>query len=162
MFDVTSSEEDIITQSKIAAFSVFIDTVIICTLTGIVISITNNYLYIASPMELVVSVFSKIPYGNILLSISLSIFAISTIPCWSYYGEVAINFLTKNKKIYLIIYKLIYVVTIYVGCKFKMEYIWSLSSIANAMMAVPNVYMIIMLNKEILIKSSHKFFTKMK
>lgn len=162
MFDVTSSEEDIIAQSKIAGFSVFIDTVIICTLTGIVISITNNYFYITSPMELVISVFSKIPYGNILLSVSLSIFAISTIPCWSYYGEVAIKFLTNNKKIYSIFYKLIYVITIYIGCKFEAKYIWSISSIANAMMSIPNIYMIMMLNKEIIDKSSHKLFTKMK
>lgn len=162
MFDITSSEENINIQSKIAGLSVFIDTVIICSLTGIVIAITNNHFYVDSPMELVISVFSKFPFGDMLLSISLSIFAISTIPCWSYYGSVAVNFLFKNKTIYLLLYKLIYVATIYVGCKFQMTYIWSISSISNALMTIPNVYMIIMLNKEIIDESSHKFFTKMK
>ena len=162
MFDVTSSKKNIEEQSLIASLCVFIDTVLMCTLTGITICVTLEYLNISEPIILIDYVFSKIPNGNIFLAISLSIFAIATIPCWSYYGEVAVNFIFKNKKIYVVLYKTFYIISIYVGCISNLNTIWSISSIANALMCLPNIYMIIVLNKEILFKSSHKIFTKMK
>lgn len=162
MFDVLANEKDIEKQSLISSFAVFCDTVLICTLTGITICSTFSYIGISDPIVLIGATFSKIPFGNILISISLIIFSITTIPCWNYYGTVAINFLFRNKKIYVILYKLVYIAAIYVGAISDLEVIFLLSGIANALMCIPNIYMIFMLNKEITIKSSHKIFTKMK
>lgn len=162
MFDVSSNNMDIEGQSLIASLAVFIDTLIVSTLTGVTIAVSYEYINIQDATVLVNSVFSNIPYGQLLLTISLSIFAIATIPCWSYYGQVAVKFLFNNKKIYIMAYNLIYIISIYVGCKSKVDVIWSISSIANALMCIPNLYMLINLNKEILYKSSHKFFTKKK
>ena len=162
MFDVTSNNTEVEKQSLIASLAVFIDTLLVCTLTGITVAVSYEYIDSQNVTELINNVFSNIPYGNLFLTISLSIFAIATIPCWSYYGQVAVNFLFGNKKIYIAIYNLIYIVAIYIGCMAKIDIIWAVSSIANALMCIPNIYMLIKLNQEIYFKSSHKFFTKMK
>lgn len=162
MFDATTNCDNIHEQSLVSAFAVFFDTLVICILTAITILITFNYFYVQSPDQLINIVFSKIPYGNHFLVISLVIFAIATIPCWSFYGGTAINYIFKNKRFYNVIYKLIYIIVIYIGCNIKLSILWSVSSIANALMCIPNVYMLVKLNKEIIYKSSHKIFTKMK
>ena len=162
MFDVTSNNIDIEKQSLISSLAVFIDTLIVCTLTGITISVSYEYVNAENVTQLINNVFSNVPYGNVFLTISLSIFAVATIPCWSYYGQVAIKFIFNNKKIYVGLYNLIYIIAIYIGCIAKIDIIWGISSIANALMCIPNLYMLIKLNKEICHKSSHKFFTKMK
>lgn len=162
MFDATSNSNSIEEQSIVSAFAVFFDTIIICMLTSVTILITFNYVGVENASILVNIVFSKIPYGNFFLTVSLVIFAIATIPCWSFYGETAINYIFKDKKIYNVFYKVIYIIAIFVGCKLKLSVLWSISSIANALMCIPNVYMLIKLNREIIYKSSHKLFTKMK
>ena len=155
MFDVTTNSENIEEQSLISAFAVFFDTIIICTLSAITVLITFNYVGISNPEVLINNVFSKVYFGNNFLVVVLVIFAVATIPCWNYYGNVAVNYLFKNKKIYNIIYNLIYIITIYIGCKMELSVLWSISSIANAFMCLPNIYMVLKLNKEILYKKVH-------
>lgn len=151
MFDATSDEEDIKMQSKVASLSVLIDTLIFCMLTGITICSTYGYLNLSDPTELVNYVFSKFPCGEIFLSISISVFAIATIPCWSYYGEVAVNFIFRSKKIYVYFYKALYIFAIYFGGTKQISIIWAISSIANAFMSIPNLYMLLKERKEIFI-----------
>ena len=162
MFDATTSNSNIEEQSLISAFAVFFDTLIICMLTSVTILITFNYVGIENADKLINMVFSKIPYGNFFLTISLVIFGLATIPCWCFYGETAINYIFKNKKFYNVVYKMLYIAAIFIGCKLKLSILWSISSIANALMCIPNIYMLVKLNREILYKSSHKLFTKMK
>lgn len=136
-------------ESIIASTSVFIDTVVLCTITGIVIVASGFCSYIDNPIQLVQKVFNIIPYGRYLLSFSLSIFAIATIPCWGYYGSVAIRFLFKSKNFYQIIFKLVYAICVYIGALATIQLVWSLSSIANALMIFPNLIMIYYLRNEI-------------
>ena len=140
IFTATVEEENIETQSKIAATSVVIDTIILCMLTGITIVSTGLY-NISDIGEMLNSVFGMVPLGNVILNICMVFFVVSTIPCWEYYGEEAIKYLFKsNLSIY--IFRLIYVIGIYFGSIMVVEIVWDLSGIANALMTLPNLYMI--------------------
>ena len=146
LFESTTSQQDIVKQSYISSVSVFIDTVCLCSLTGIVLVSSNIYMMYDSPMNLVLDVFKIIPYGNIILTFCLVSFSISAIPCWSYYGKVAIKYLFKSD-LGIIIYKCIYCFCIYFGCMSAIKIVWSVSSIANALMVIPNLIMIVYLYK---------------
>ena len=151
IFECTSSEEDIVKQSTISSVSVFIDTVCLCTLTGIIFVASNMYSIYNNPTILAKEIFNIIPYGNILFSFCLISFALSAIPCWSYYGKEGVRYLFKSD-ISMIIYNLIYCISIYVGCISTIKIVWSISSIANALMIIPNCVMILLLYKDISIK----------
>lgn len=141
----TKSVED---ESIIASTSVFIDTVIICTITGIVLVASGLYKVTNDPIELIQSAFKSFPYGEYLLSFSLSIFAISTIPCVGYYGSAAIKYIFKHRNFYDIVFKLIYQICVFLGCITAIEIVWSISSVANALMIIPNLLMIYVLSNK--------------
>lgn len=149
MFDVNVKEKNIKKQSIIASTSVFIDTVVLCSLTGIVIAASGKYALGLNPMLVIFNVFSSVPYGSFLVIFSLSAFALATIPCWAYYGKTAINFLFSSKKFYENTYKIIYIFCIFIGAVLSIESIWSLSNSANALMAIGNIYMLFYLKNEI-------------
>jgi AGCS family alanine or glycine:cation symporter len=87
--------------------------------------------------------------GNYLLTFCLTSFGLATIPCWGYYGSQAVRYIFSNKKIYQNIYKVIYTICIYIGAVSATELVWTISSIANAFMALPNIFMIYYLLDEI-------------
>ena len=87
------------------------------------------------------NVFGMIPFGNSILNICMMFFVISTIPCWEYYGEQAVMYLFKSN-IYVYIFRILYIIGIYFGSVMVVEVVWDLAGIANALMTVPNLYMI--------------------
>lgn len=140
IFTATVEEENIEVQSRIAATSVVIDTIILCMLTGLTIVSTRMY-NISDTGVMLNKVFGMVPLGNVLLNICMVFFVISTIPCWEYYGEEAIKYLFKsNLSIY--IFRILYVIGIYFGSIMVVEVVWDLAGIANAIMTLPNLYMI--------------------
>lgn len=149
MFDATVREKNIQKQATIASTTVFFDTVILCTLTGIVIAASGMYKYTNNPIVLINEVFSNVAYGSYMLSFTLIIFAIATIPCWAYYSTIAIKYLFKSKKIYEIAYKVIYTTCVYIGGIMALNQVWTISNIANILMIIPNIYMLFYLREEI-------------
>lgn len=148
MFAATTEDmENIKETAYIMSFSVFIDTIILCVLTGVTIIVagTHNVPNITIMLE---RTFSTLPFGLILLTFCMSIFAISTIPCWEFYGEQAIKYIFK-KRYFTYLYKILFVVCIYYGCILSLNVVWNISNIANALMALPNIYMIFALRKEL-------------
>ena len=140
IFTATVEEDNIDIQSQIAATSVVIDTIILCMLTGMTIVSTGMY-NIPDTGDMLNSVFGMVPYGNIILNICMLFFVISTIPCWEYYGEEAIKYLFKsNLTIY--IFRILYIIGIYFGSIMVVEVVWDLAGIGNALMTLPNLYMI--------------------
>lgn len=140
MFTATVEEDNIEVQSRIAATSVIVDTLILCMLTGITIVSTGMY-NITDAGVMLNNVFGMVPFGNIILNICMIFFVISTIPCWEYYGEEAINYLF-NSNLLIYVFRLLYVIGIYFGSIMVVEIVWDLSGIANAVMTLPNLYMI--------------------
>jgi alanine or glycine:cation symporter, AGCS family len=154
IFSCNVDDNDIYKQSMVSSISVFIDTVVLCTITGIVMVSSKMYINEDNPINFVNNVFSSFPNGNYLLLVCLVTFALATIPCWGYYGLQGVKFIFKSKKIYQFLYKIIYCIFIYIGCIFSIKIVWSISSISNALMVIPNLYMIYYLIKELPTNSS--------
>lgn len=149
LFDSTVKEQDIKKQSIMSSTTVFIDTVFLCTITGILFVASGLYLTTSNPVEFAQGVFLNLPYGNVIFTFIICIFAISTIPCSGFYGSIGVRYLFKTKGIYKFLYKVIFLSFVYIGCISKIQIVWSISSIANALMVIPNIIMLYSLKNDI-------------
>lgn len=139
-------------QALVSMTATFWDTVIMCSITGLVI-VTNilkfpNSLSGFTSGELTSAAFSQIPYiGELMLGISLIAFAIATLLGWSFFGERACEYLFGEKSINL--YRIGYIVMIFIGSIMSLDLVWELSDLVNAFMAIPNLIGILCLHKKI-------------
>ena len=140
-------------QALISMTATFWDTVVLCFITGLVImSYLEKYkdtipLANIPQTGLTSLAFSEIPYGEVILGVSLIAFAISTLIGWSYFGEQAVYYLTKEKGIKC--YQFIYVFMIFFGGILSLDLVWELSDCINAFMAVPNLIALFYLWREV-------------
>lgn len=139
-------------QAYVSMTAVFWDTVVMCMLTGLVI-VTNMLKHpesVAGVNEtgLADAAFYYLPVGgNVFLSLSLVAFAITTLIGWSYFGEKAMEYLFGPKAISL--YKLLYIVMIYVGAVIPLNVVWECTDFINAVMIIPNVLALFLLKDRI-------------
>ena len=135
-------------QALVSSTGTFWDTVIICALTGLVlVSSILAYPDITYSDGAILSkeAFDKIPYiGAPLLTFGIITFAFSTILGWCYYGERAMEYL-KGKK-WMLVYRGIFIVAVFVGAVVNLAVVWNLADIANALMAIPNIISLIFLS----------------
>lgn len=148
-------------QGLISMTGTFIDTIIICTLTGLAIIITNGWSTNLNGAPLTQFAFAQVfgNVGEIALALSLVLFAFTTILGWSYYGERCFEFLFGSQSI--IIYRIMYVIMIAIGGYISLETIWVLADIVNGLMAFPNLIALLGLSP-IIIKETHRYFNKHK
>ncbi len=139
-------------QAYVSMTAVFWDTVVMCLLTGLVV--VCNMLYDpastvgAAETDLTAAAFSHLPYvGDAFLTISLCAFAVTTLIGWSYFGEKAAEYLGGDRSIPL--YKLAYVLMIYLGAIIPMRLVWECTDLINGLMALPNLLALWMLRREI-------------
>ena len=133
-------------QGLISMTGTFIDTIIICTMTGLALVLTGVWQGDAAGAAMTTAAFASI-YGSVgsqLLTISLILFAFTTILGWNYYGERAVIYLTGTKGV--LPYRLIFIVLIASGAFLKLEAIWVLADIVNGLMAIPNLIALIALS----------------
>lgn len=138
-------------QSLISMTGTFWDTVVICLMTGLTLvsSVLANPDVAAALADgnsvLTFEVFAQIPViGRPLITISLALFAFSTILGWSYYGERAAEYLVGSGVMKL--YKLLFVVLAFVGTISSLELVWNIADILNGLMVIPNVIGILLLS----------------
>ncbi len=136
-------------QALVNASGTFWDTVVVCALTGLVLvsSIvkTPESLGGLNGAELTSGAFNNIPFvGPIVLNVGLLTFVFSTILGWSYYGEKAMEYLFG--KIAIGPYRVLWVVAVFVGSVAAMPLVWDFADAFNALMAVPNLISILLLN----------------
>lgn len=137
-------------QALVSMTAVFWDTVVMCLLSGLVI-VTNMLLHPASiegvnEAGLTDAAFSYLPVlGNVFLSLCLVAFAITTLIGWSYLGEQAYRYVTGNRGIS--IYKVAYIVMIYIGAVLPLNLVWECTDLINAFMILPNVAALFLLQK---------------
>ena len=125
---------------------VFVDTMVICTLTALVILTTGVDRSVGvDARSLVATAFaSKSAFGGIILSLGISLFAFSTILGWAYYGELSISYLLGERiKKY---YRILYVIFVFVGANMDLGLAWTVANILNGLMALPNLYALIRLS----------------
>ena len=141
-----SSEKNPVKQGLYGVFEVFMDTIVICTLTGITLLISGidlNY-GVSGSTALNVQAFSTVmgaQVGSLIIAIGLGLFALSTILSWGLYGTRCCEFMfgTKVNKIYQIIFVLVVVV----GATMKLDLAWEIADTLNGLMAIPNLIAII-------------------
>lgn len=137
-------------QAYVSMTAVFWDTVVMCLLSGLVI-VTNMLLHPASvrgvnEAGLTEAAFSYLPVlGNVFLSLCLVAFAITTLIGWSYLGEQAFRYVTGNRGLF--IYKVAYIVMIYIGAVLPLNLVWECTDLINAFMVIPNVAALFLLQK---------------
>ncbi|HEM4761782.1 TPA: sodium:alanine symporter family protein [Streptococcus suis] len=149
-------------QGLISMTGTFIDTLIICTLTGFTILVTDQWSLeglAGAPLTQAafVTVFGNT--GSIALTISLVLFAFTTILGWSYYGERCIEFLFGTKAI--LPYRLVFVAMVALGGFLKLDLIWTIADIVNGLMALPNLIALLALSP-VIIKETRQYFAKKK
>ena len=139
-------------QAYISMTAVFWDTVVMCLLTGLVI--VSNMLYDPASIHNVPSTgltsaaFAHLPYvGDAFLTISLMMFAITTLIGWSYFGEKATEYLVGDVGIPY--YKLFYIIMIYFGAIIPMNIVWECTDLINGLMVIPNVLALYLLRRHI-------------
>ena len=144
-------------QGLISMTGTFIDTIIICTLTGLSLIVTGawsgEFNGAAMTQQAFVSVYGNL--GSLLLMIGLSLFAFTTILGWNYYGERCIEYLLGVKAI--LPYRLIFIGLIACGPFLKLEAIWVLADIVNGLMAIPNLIALLGLTGVIVAETKRYF-----
>ena len=147
-----STTDDPARQGYVSMTGTFIDTIIVCTITGLTIA-SSGVLGTVGPdgkpltgVALTMAAFSTHlgTAGNWIVSVGIMLFAYSTILGWEYNGEKAWEYLWGTHT-YNIIYRLAFSLVVYVGATQTLDLVWNLSDIANALMAVPNLVSMLVL-----------------
>ncbi|MBJ6136199.1 alanine/glycine:cation symporter family protein [Marinobacter litoralis] len=138
--------KDPVRQGMVAMLGTFIDTIIVCSITGLVIITSGVWTSGETGAALTSLAFETgLPgLGNYMVAIALAIFAFTTILGWSFYGERSIEFLFGVKAI--VPYRIIWVIAIPVGATVNLGFIWLLADTLNAMMALPNLIALLLLS----------------
>lgn len=134
-------------QALVSSTGTFWDTVILCAITGLVLvsSVVAPNGIDATNEALTKQAFSSIPViGPIVLSFGLLTFAFTTILGWSYYGERCVEYLTG--KVGIIVYRIIWVIAIFIGSVASLGIVWDIADITNALMAIPNILSVLLLS----------------
>lgn len=131
-------------QGMIAMLGTFIDTLLICTMTGLVIVIMDVWPSGISGANLTASAFSSaLPGGDYIVAVGLCIFAFTTMIGWSFYGERCMVFLFGTKAITP--FRMAWVLAIPVGTLMDLELVWLIADTLNAFMAIPNLIALLLL-----------------
>ena len=133
-------------QGLISMTGTFIDTIIICTMTGLALVLTGVWQGDAAGAAMTSAAFASVYgfLGSQLLTIALALFAFTTILGWNYYGERACIYLMGTKGV--LPYRVIFIALIASGAFLKLEAIWILADIVNGLMAIPNLIALIALS----------------
>ena len=132
-------------QGTIAMLGTFIDTLIICTMTGLVLVASGAWSGDLVGANMTRSVFTNgLPLGDTIFTLSLVLFAFTTMLGWSYYGERCAEFLLGPKVITP--FRILWVVGIYIGTQMEGGIVWKLADILNGMMAFPNLIALLFLS----------------
>lgn len=147
-------------QALVSMTQTFIDTIVVCTFTGLVILVTGAWESGKTAAALTEHAFSLgLPgtWGGIVVSLSLIFFAYSTILGWAYYGEKSVEYIAGEKAIKP--YRLLWVIIVFIGAIGKLETVWTLTDIMNGLMAFPNLIALLGLSFVIRNETNH-FFKK--
>jgi AGCS family alanine or glycine:cation symporter len=127
-------------QGLYGIFEVFVDTILICTMTGLVILVTGTWTSGATGAALSARAFETgLPgtWGDIVVTGGILLFSFSTLIGWSYYGETGIVYLVGARA--AVPYRLLWLVFIYLGATGSLHVVWDIADTLNGLMAIPNL-----------------------
>ncbi len=148
-----ATTDDCVRQGYINMTGTFFDTIVVCAITGLTIAssgVLGTNGADGTPLQGVILTMAAFEsalgvVGKYVVSIGIMLFAFSTIIGWEYHGEKAFEYLVPNLK-YMIIYRVVFSLVVYVGATQALDFVWNFSDIMNALMAVPNLICMIMLS----------------
>lgn len=146
-------------QGYVNMTGTFWDTIVVCSITGLCIA-SSGMLGQIDPstgsyytgVALTIAAFETVlgPLARYAICISVVLFAFSTILGWEYQGEKAFEYLTRSRKTSpVLLYRILYALTVYIGATIPLQAVWSFSDIANALMCIPNLICLLYLSNEI-------------
>ncbi|MDW0617483.1 sodium:alanine symporter family protein [Mannheimia haemolytica] len=151
-------------QGLISMTGTFLDTIIVCTMTGLVIVISGAWAGDVKGAELTTTAFTQglnSSFGAIIVTVGLVFFAFTTILGWCYYGERCFVYLTRGRTQYIKLYRLLFIALIASAPFLQLDTIWTLADIVNGLMAFPNLIALIALRK-VIISETKDFFARLK
>ncbi len=147
-------------QAMISSTGTFWDTVVVCLMTGLVLVssiIKNPAIDVSDGGDLTYKAFQQIPViGTPILVIGIVAFAYSTVLGWSYYGERCVEYLFGRKG--MIPYKLIFVFVLLIGPVIKLDLVWTMADIFNALMSIPNLIAVIVLSPVVVKETNYYLY----
>ncbi len=149
-----------VTQALVSMTQTFIDTIVVCSLTGFVIISSGLWNSGYDGAELTTYAFnSSLPgnIGGIIVSIGLILFAYSTLLGWSYYGEKSLEYLLGE--MWVKPYRIIFCIVVFIGAGVKLELVWSIADVFNGLMAIPNLIGLLALSG-IIVSETNKYYKK--
>lgn len=148
-----------VTQALVSMTQTFIDTIIVCTMTGLVIVLKGAWTTGRNGADLTTYSFqlSAVPGGEYIVTIGLVLFAFSTILGWCYYGEKSIEYLFGEKAI--MPYRAVFVLFAGIGAMLKLNLVWTIADVFNGLMAFPNLIALIALTP-VIVKTTKDYFDR--
>ena len=145
-----------VTQALVSMTQTFIDTLIVCTMTGLVLILTGVWSSGATGAELTTIAFAAgFSGGEHVVTIGIILFAYSTILGWSYYGEKSIEYLLGIKAV--LPYRIAFIIFVGIGAVSKLSLVWNISDTLNGLMAIPNLIGLLLLTP-VVVAETRKYF----
>jgi len=167
MAHAATSETDPVKQGLYGIFEVFMDTIVICTLTALTllcgveagVDITWGQ---SAGSELIAAAFSTVfggKAGSLIIAVGIGLFALSTILSWSLYGSRCFEFLLGTKAVP--VYQIAFIIVIVIGATLELELVWNIADTLNGFMAIPNLIALLGLSG-VVVKLTKNYFEKEK
>ena len=149
MAHAAATTNEPVREGLVAMMEPFVDTLIICSMTGLAIVVTGAYITAPESVtgaSLTAYAFSQSigDAGAVIVGGGLALFAFSTIIAWSYYGDRSVKFMFGEKAV--LPYRVIYTLLIVVGAVVPLKLVWNIADVTNILMAVPNLIALILLS----------------
>ncbi len=144
-------------EGLVAMLGPFIDTIVICTMTGLVIILTGAYETGLTGADLTALAFNRgLPgWGGYIVAFGIIVFAFSTAISWSYYGDRSVEYLAGER--WVMPYRLLYCMLLPVGAAVQVSLVWTISDIFNALMAWPNLIGLVFLSG-VIVRTTKEYF----
>ena len=156
--------KDPVRQGLVSMTGTFIDTIVICSMTGLSIVITGAWDTGLEGVAVTTFAFQTgIPFAKnviaAILMICLIFFAFTTILGWDYYSERCLEYLSGRSKVAVTVYRWVYILAVFIGPYFTVSEVWIIADIFNALMAIPNLIAILALSG-VIVAETKKYFDK--
>ena len=168
--NAASSTKDPVKQGMWGVFEVFVDTIVVCTITALVVILSGLYTGTLTGGALTAKAVETLTgsvWGGHFIRVALILFALSTILGWEYYGETCWGYLTKNSKAVQYIFKAIFLIVLGIGAISSstsiledtsgLSLMWSIADTLNGLMAIPNLVGLLLLSG-VTVKLTKRYF----
>ena len=152
-------------QGLVSMTGTFVDTIIICTMTGLTIIMMGSHNIGLDGVDVTINAFTQgLPFSESIASLCLTLclifFGFTTILGWNYYGERCVDFLFKGKQAAILTYRWLYILAIFIAPYMTLEAVWTIADIFNGLMSLPNLIALIFLSG-VIAKETKSYFDRL-